>query len=120
MKRALNTAVTLVLLTTYLHLGVVGHLIRWTANAGWGQNGQQFTRGKPAQPTPARVYWTQNKHLPSVAKTTVPAPGILPSVVPTSPAFAVCGHVYAIDQQTLSATKLSSSDRAPPSFAASL
>jgi len=114
MKRFFNTSVALVLLTAYLHLGVVGHLIRWTANGGWGQNGQQVTKSKPPQPT--RVLWTQDNHIVTVVKTTVPAPAILPSVVPTSSTFEVYGLVCDIDQESHSASKVSSSDRAPPSF----
>ena len=114
MKRFFNTSVALVLLSAYLHLGVVGHFIQWTANGGWGQNGQQVTKSKPPQPT--RVLWTQDNHIVTVVKTTVPAPAILPSVVPTSSTFEVYGLVCDIDQESHSASKVSSSDRAPPSF----
>ena len=120
MKKALNTSVTLDLLSIYIHVGVVGHLIGWNVKGGWGQNGQQVRRGKSTQPVPARIMWMQNKHLAPVVKTSVPTPNALPSVPPTLPVLAVCDLLGVGEQELHSGIKLLSSVRGPPFVTVSL
>lgn len=75
LQRHSHTVIFL-LLFSYLLLGAVGHL-ETLLNFGFGINPQQIlaTKGGPA-PT-AKVYWTQNKHIPSTVKISVPSPAVV-------------------------------------------
>jgi hypothetical protein len=70
------------LLFSYLLLGVVGHL-ETLILSGFGTNPQLSAQSKNGPPPTCKVYWTQNKHIPSTVKISVPSPAIF--IPPESP-----------------------------------
>jgi hypothetical protein len=64
------------LLFSYLLLGVVGHL-ETLILSGFGTNPQLIAQSKDGPPPTCKVYWTQNKHIPSTVKISVPSPAII-------------------------------------------
>ena len=67
--------VIILLLFSYLLLGIVGHL-ETLILSGFGTNPQLLAQSKAGPPPTTKVYWTQNKHIPSTVKISVPSPAI--------------------------------------------
>jgi hypothetical protein len=56
------------LLTSYIFVGAVAHLESMGRLFEFDSKPAKVEQGRPAQPIPARVYWTQHKHVPSFTK----------------------------------------------------
>jgi hypothetical protein len=76
MKKHLRHGTTVILLGSYVALGVVGHL-EVLRLLGFGTALQYLTRTKPGPPPTAKVYWTQYKHIPSSVRIAVPSPAVI-------------------------------------------
>ena len=77
MFRRTQRILLLALLASYLLVGVLAHLEALTQFLGFGIHPHQVTRNKPVSKAPAKVYWTQYKHIPVVTKVPVPSPAVL-------------------------------------------
>ena len=58
--------IALFILASYLAVGMVGHLHVFPAVAGWSSDAGVVAQSKPGPPAPAKVFWRQFKHVPSV------------------------------------------------------
>jgi hypothetical protein len=85
MPKRTHHIVVVVLLASYLLVGVLAHLSALTQFLGSGTRTLQVTQGKPERPIAAKVYWTQNKHIPSVTKLWTPSPAVLSAPEPPRP-----------------------------------
>jgi hypothetical protein len=82
MRKYLRQSTTVLLLGSYVALGVVGHL-EVLRLLGFGTTPRYSMQTKPGPPPTAKVYWTQYKHIPSSVRITVPSPAIVtqPAVI---------------------------------------
>jgi hypothetical protein len=71
----MRNIIVLFLSLNYLILGIVGH-IGFLIAIGFGTS-YHYIHQTRSVPTTAKVYWTQNKHIPASIKISVPSPVIL-------------------------------------------
>ena len=113
MKSILKKIILVSVLSTYIGIGVLGHL-EVLSFLGWQSTNSQIVSAK-SDPLPAtKVYWTQNKHIPSTVKISVPSPAVF--APPETP--HVCMHGIVFTQDAFNIISDSSfflhSSRAPP------
>jgi hypothetical protein len=75
MPKYFRQSTTVLLLGSYVALGVVGHLAVLRL-LGFGTTPWYSMQTKPGPPPAAKVYWTQYKHIPSNVRIAVPSPAI--------------------------------------------
>jgi hypothetical protein len=68
--------VLLMLLASYLLVGALAHLEALTQFLGFGVHPHQVARSKPVRRAPAKVYWTQYKHIRAVTKASAPSAAV--------------------------------------------
>jgi len=61
------------LVFSYVFVGAAAHLDTFSQLLALGSGPQKVSRTIPTPPAPAKLYWTQHKHIPTVTKT-APAP----------------------------------------------
>jgi hypothetical protein len=102
------------LLTSYLFVGALAPLESFGKLIAYGKGPAKVEQHKPARPVPAKVCWTQHKHIPSFTKVVSFSPAI---VIPLkSPRLEFCNSLpVPLDVLvTLLQDKASVSSRAPP------
>ena len=107
--------VVYLLLFCYLTLGVLGHLEGFNLLV-WKTTNTQIAKAKSQSCPIVKIYWTQNKHIPSTVKISVPSPAVItPPELPR-----LCEYAIAFTQGAvrIPSDQLSSlhSSRAPPQF----
>jgi hypothetical protein len=105
--------VIFLLLFSYLLLGVVGHLEALFLS-GFGTNPQLLAQSKDGPSQTTKVYWTQNKHIPSTVKISVPSPAVF--IPPEMPRIYSSGVVFTQRESNNIPDPIFSlpSSRAPP------
>jgi len=114
MSRRIQHIVVGLLLTSYLFVGALAHLESIGHLFTFGSKPEKVEQQRPAQPVPARVHWTQHKHIPSFTKVFSLSPAL---VIPLkSPRLEFCTslHVPSDVVATLLQDEASVSSRAPP------
>jgi hypothetical protein len=113
MKQSIKYCILLLLLSTYLVVGVLGHL-NVLALLGLGSGQEHVRQDKNPLDRTVRVYWTQHKHIPATVKITVSGPGLLiaPEALPQLTLILCVIEHDSFFMQELRG--FSSTSRAPP------
>ena len=113
MKQVKNNAILLVLLTSYIIVGVLGTTPILDL-LGPGAKTIKITKTKSNAQATLKVYWTQHKHIPSNVKISIPTPVLYQ--VPGVPGQFICSALPVQDRFDISAAPLFSlhSSHSPP------
>ena len=115
MKTFARKIIVQLLLSTYLAVGVIGHLTVLTF-FDWGTNPHQLNKSESSKPPTGteQVYWTQYKHVPATIKNSVDSPAAI--IQPTFHRL-ISYHIFlnaSIASDCLGGVFTLYSSRAPP------
>lgn len=102
------------LLTSYLFVGALAPLESFGKLIAYGAGPAKVEQQRPTQPIPARVCWTQYKHIPSFTKVTQLSPALITPLASPPLELYTPLHVPLATWVTPSQDNTSVSSRAPP------
>jgi hypothetical protein len=118
MSKRIQHIVTGLLLTSYLFVGALAPLESFGKLIAFGTGPAKVEQHKPARPVPAKVCWTQYKHIPSFIKVTLLSSALVTPLALHPLELHTLLPVLSDVWVTVSQENTSVSSRAPPLLSA--
>ncbi len=80
MLKRIQHIVSALLIVAYLFVGAAAQLDAFNQLLPLGKGPQRVAQSKPTHPVPAKVCWTQYKHIPAITKIAPAPPAVLSSL----------------------------------------